>query len=70
MIWSFTELGTPLVFDFHTITPVQVFHQTPCTSNPLPYALVVVMLLASALLYIIGKVISAGPLTPLRPRHP
>jgi iron(III) transport system permease protein len=56
LIWSFTELGTPLVFDYHTITPVQVFHQiTDVASNPLPYALVVVMLLASALLYVIGK---------------
>ena len=37
-----TELGTPLIFDFHTITPVQVFHQiTDVASNPLPYALVV-----------------------------
>jgi iron(III) transport system permease protein len=62
MIWSFTELGTPLVFDFHTITPVQVFHQiTDVASNPLPYALVVVMLLASAVLYIIGKVILGRP---------
>jgi iron(III) transport system permease protein len=57
LIWSFTELGTPLVFDYHTITPVQVFHQiTDVASNPLPYALVVVMLLASAFLYLVGKV--------------
>ena len=25
LIWSFTELGTPLMFDFNTVTPVQVF---------------------------------------------
>jgi iron(III) transport system permease protein len=62
LIWSFTELGTPLMFDFHTITPVQVFHQiTDVASNPLPYALVVVMLLASALLYGIGKVLLGRP---------
>ena len=58
MIWSFTELGTPLMFNFYTITPVQVFEQiTEVAGNPLPYALVVVMLLASALLYLIGKVL-------------
>lgn len=58
LIWSFTELGTPLMFDFYTITPVQVFHQiTDVADNPLPYALVVVMLLGSALLYIVGKVL-------------
>ncbi len=62
LIWSFTELGTPLIFDFHTITPVQVFHQiTDVASNPLPYALVVVMLIASAVLYIVGKVLLGRP---------
>ncbi len=58
LIWSFTELGTPLLFDFYTVTPVQVFKQiTDVAANPLPYALVVVMLAASSLLYLVGKVI-------------
>ncbi len=57
LIWSFTELGTPLIFNFYTITPVQVFEQiTEVATNPMPYALVVVMLAASTLLYAIGKV--------------
>ena len=34
LIWSFTELGTPLIFDYYTITPVQVFQQiTEVASN-------------------------------------
>ena len=58
LIWSFTELGTPLMFDFYTITPVQIFHQiTEVADNPLPYALVVVMLAGSAGLYVVGKLI-------------
>lgn len=58
LIWSFTELGTPLMFDYYTITPVQIFEQiTDVADNPLPYALVVVTLLASTLLYLIGKVL-------------
>src|SRR3954453_20375932 len=58
LIWSFTELGTPLMFDYYTITPVQVFEQiSEVASSPLPYALVVVMLLASAALYVVGKVL-------------
>jgi len=58
LIWSFTDLGTPLMFGFYTITPVQVWEQiTEVSSNPLPYALVVVLLLASTALYLIGKVI-------------
>jgi len=62
LIWSFTELGTPLIFDFNTITPVQIFHQiTDVASNPLPYALVVVMLVASAVLYVVGKVVLGKP---------
>ncbi len=58
LIWSFTELGTPLIFSYYTITPVQVFQQiTDVATNPLPYALVVVMLAASAALYIAGKLV-------------
>jgi len=58
LISSFTELGTPLMFSYYTITPVQLFHQiTDVADNPLPYALVVVMLIASSVLYLIGKVL-------------
>lgn len=57
LIWSFTELGTPLMFQFYDVTPVQVFNQITEPDNPLPYALVVVMLAASALLYVVGKVL-------------
>ena len=49
LIWSFTELGTPLMFSYYEVTPVQVFHLlTDVASSPVPYALVVVMLAASA----------------------
>lgn len=58
LIWSFTELGTPLMFGYYTVTPVQVWEQiTEVSSNPVPYALVVVMLLASSGLYLIGKML-------------
>jgi iron(III) transport system permease protein len=58
LIWSFTELGTPLMFGFQTITPVQIFQQlTDVADNPLPFALVVVTLAVAAALYLIGKVI-------------
>src|SRR3954451_10084443 len=58
LIWSFTELGTPLIFDFPTVTPVQVFWQaTTEPGNPLPYALVVVMLAGSTALYLVAKVV-------------
>jgi iron(III) transport system permease protein len=58
LIWSFTELGTPLIFEFYTVTPVQVFWRAVLEpGNPLPYALIVVMLVASTALYLVGKVV-------------
>ncbi len=58
LIWSFTELGTPLMFGYNRVTPVQIFKQiTDISDNPLPYALVVVTLLVSVGLYVIGKVL-------------
>ncbi len=56
-VWSFTELGTPLMFDYMRVTPVQVFEGIEeIGDNPFPYALTVVMLGATALLYLLGKV--------------
>jgi iron(III) transport system permease protein len=58
MIWSFTELGTPLIFGFNTITPVQIFEQiTDVADNPLPFALVVVTLGVAVALYLIGRIL-------------
>ena len=52
LIWSFTELGTPLMLGFNAVTTVQIFNGiTELETNPLPYALVVIMLLLSAGLY-------------------
>ncbi len=60
-IWSFTELGTPLMFDFYTVTPVQVFWGIQeVASNPRPYALVVVMLTVAVGLYVLGKYAFGG----------
>jgi iron(III) transport system permease protein len=55
-IWSFTELGVPLIFDYGRVTSVQIFDGIKDLSgNPFPYALVVVMLATTVLLYIAGK---------------
>ena len=55
-IWAFTELGTPLIFDFSRITSVQIFYGLKDIGrSPAPYALVAVMLAASALLYAASK---------------
>lgn len=62
-IWSFTELGTPLMVGFREVTPVQVFDDLQ-TTNPYPetYALVVVMLTVSIVLYLIGKLLLGRPI--------
>ena len=55
-IWAFTELGTPLMFDFTTVTPVQIFYGLKEVENSAePYALTVVLLIAAVLLYLVGK---------------
>ena len=55
-IWSFTELGVPLMFDFTRVASVQIFHGIKdIGGNPFPFALVVVMLAATVLLYAVSK---------------
>ncbi len=55
-IWVFTELGTPLVFDYSRVMSVQIFYGLKdIGGNPFPYALVAVMLVSSILIYAVGK---------------
>lgn len=60
-IWSFTELGTPLIMNYTQCASVQVFDALKeIGSNPFPFALVFVMLAASVTLYAIGKFLLGG----------
>lgn len=60
-IWSFTELGTPLIMNYTKCASVQVFDALKeIGSNPFPYALVFVMLTMSVTLYAIGKFVFGG----------
>lgn len=55
-IWSFTELGVPLMFEFTRVTSVQIFYGIKdIGGNPFPFALVAVLLLSTVLLYAAGK---------------
>ena len=55
-IWSFTDLGVPLIFDYARVTAVQIFYGLKdLGGNPFPYALVAVMLFSSVLFYALGK---------------
>jgi len=55
-IWSFTDLGTPLIFDYARVSSVQIYYGLKdIGGNPFPYALVAVMLAASLALYAVGR---------------
>ncbi len=60
-IWSFTELGTPLMFDYQMVTPVQIFNGIKeMNTSQQPYALTAVMLFAAIMFYLLGKMVFGG----------
>lgn len=62
LIWSFTELGTPLMFGFSRTMTVQIFNGiNEIESNPVPYTLVAIMLFFSSVLYMVIKFIFKTP---------
>jgi iron(III) transport system permease protein len=55
-IWAFTDLGTPLVFDYDRVASVQIYSGLrDIGGNPLPFALVAVTMATSALVYVLGR---------------
>jgi len=57
-IWSFTELGVPLMFEFTRVTSVQIFYGIKdIGGNPFPFALVAVLLISTVLLYTASKLL-------------
>jgi iron(III) transport system permease protein len=60
-IWSFTELGTPLMFDYYQVTSVQIFNGLKEVENSArPYALTIVMLATAVLTYVVGRSFLGG----------
>ena len=59
-IWSFTELGTPLVFGVRQVLPVMIYDSvSEIGKNPAGYAQVVLVLVVSAVGFWISKRITA-----------
>ncbi|MEI7733351.1 MAG: iron ABC transporter permease [Verrucomicrobiota bacterium] len=55
-IWAFTDLGTPLIFGFSRVVPVQIFDTvTSINTNPMGYALVVFVLVLTVALFVLSK---------------
>jgi iron(III) transport system permease protein len=60
-IWAFTDLGTPLIFGFARVVPVQIFDSiTELNTNPMGYALVVFVLGLTLALFLVSKQVLAG----------
>jgi iron(III) transport system permease protein len=60
-IWAFTDLGTPIIFGFSRLVPVQIFDAVnEVNTNPMGYTLVVFVLLLTVVLFLISKQLLAG----------
>ncbi len=58
-IWSFTELGVPLIFDYNNVVSVQIYNGLKeIGDNQMPFALVSVVLMLSLMFYVIGKLLT------------
>jgi len=59
-IWAMTDLGTPLLFEYRTVAPVQIFNGLQeSKENLIGYALVVVVLAITALFFVASKYVFA-----------
>lgn len=75
-IWALTELGVPLMCDYTRVTSVQIFNGLKDIGrNPFVYALVVVLLVATLVIYgltraFLGRTHHLGPARGGRSRQP
>lgn len=55
-IGSFTDLGTPLVFEFRSVIPVQIYNMlTDLNENPVGYSFVVLTCSLSVILFLLSR---------------
>lgn len=55
-IWAFTDLGTPLIFEYSEVIAVRIFRQvTDANVNPMGYALVVLIVVLTASAFYLSK---------------
>jgi len=55
-IWAFTDLGTPLVFQYRRVIPVQIFDRVnDLNNNPEGYALVVLVIVMTLVMFLASK---------------
>ncbi len=55
-IWAFTDLGTPLIFNYNQVIAVEIFNLVVASSlNPMGYALVVLVIVLTAFAFYVSK---------------
>ena len=60
-IWAFTDLGTPLVFEYREVVAVQIFNMvTDLHQNPMGYTLVVAVIALTLFFFYLSKRILGG----------
>ncbi|TAG11291.1 MAG: iron ABC transporter permease [Verrucomicrobia bacterium] len=70
-IWSFTELGVPLVFDYARVAPVQIFDGLKSLDkNPIPYALTAILLIVATVVFALAKCVMGRSPLGTAPRPP
>ncbi|MFI4913152.1 MAG: ABC transporter permease [Sedimentisphaeraceae bacterium JB056] len=62
-IWAFTDIGTPLIFDYNELAAVKIFNELKQSNiDGSAYGFVIILLLASVLFYVLGKFIFGKPI--------
>ena len=60
-IWAFTDLGTPLIFNYRQVVMVEIFSAiSDINENPMAYALVVFLMLLTVLFFCLSKLLLGG----------
>jgi len=55
-IWSFTDIGTPLILNYRQLIPVTIFHELSSAEyTGRTFSLVFIMLAVAVILYVLGK---------------
>jgi len=55
-IWAFTDLGTPLIFEYRNVIPIQIFNMVAdINANPMGFSLVVVVILLTIIFFYLSK---------------
>jgi len=60
-IWAFTDLGTPLIFEYREVVPVQIFDMLAnLHENPMAFVLVVLLIAMTAVFFYLSKWMVGG----------